>query len=126
MGARAKADSCARKRQSSSLYSFPFEPAGNALETVRAIGYSSNMTIHHQTVLDENGNPTAAIIPWDEFRIIKAEMERSQSVDSKVREVLDRRSRELEDGTVEGITTEEMFRRVEERLDRKRSSATDA
>ena len=26
------------------------------------------MTITHQTVLGEDGKPTAAIIPWDEFQ----------------------------------------------------------
>lgn len=35
------------------------------------------MTITHQKLVDEDGNPTAALIPWEEFRMIQAELEKS-------------------------------------------------
>lgn len=90
------------------------------------MSYHPYMTIHHQILTDQDGNPTAALIPWEEFQVIKAEMERNLPLDPETRAVLDRRSRELEDGTVEGIGTEEMFRRVQERLEKKRAETADA
>lgn len=77
------------------------------------------MTISHQKVLDEEGRPVAAQIPWDEFILIQ---DRLSEVDDKLplsrewKEELDRRSRELDDGTVEGIPHEEMMRQVRDRV----------
>ncbi|MCF6312114.1 MAG: hypothetical protein L3J39_06660 [Verrucomicrobiales bacterium] len=33
------------------------------------------MTITHQTVMDENGKPSAVIIPWKQFELIREELE---------------------------------------------------
>jgi hypothetical protein len=78
------------------------------------------MTITHQILTDAEGKPVAAQIPWAEFEVIKAELERDLPLDAETRSMLDRRSQELEDGTVEGLDSEEMFRRVRERLDGRR------
>lgn len=79
------------------------------------------MTITHQILTDADGKPVAAQIPWNEFEIIKAELESDSPLDAESRTMLDRRSRELADGTVEGFDSEEMFRRVQMRLDAKRA-----
>jgi PHD/YefM family antitoxin component YafN of YafNO toxin-antitoxin module len=41
------------------------------------MSYTANMSITYQTVVDENGEPTAAQIPWDEFKLIREAMEES-------------------------------------------------
>ena len=78
------------------------------------------MTVTHQSPTDAEGKSIAAQIPWAEFEVIKAELERDLPLNAETRDTLDRRSRELEDGTVEGLDSVEMFRRVRERLDGKR------
>ncbi len=88
------------------------------------MSYTVSMIITHQTVLDENGNPSAALIPWDQFRVIKAELESAEdaplSPDWKAE--LDRRSRELDDGTVQGVSHDEMMARVRETVRESSSS----
>jgi len=79
------------------------------------------MTITHQILTDAEGRPVAAQIPWEEFEMIKAELEGEPLLDEDTRALLDRRSQELEEGTVEGIGNEEMFRRVRKRVDEKRA-----
>ncbi len=74
------------------------------------------MAITHQILTDSEGNPVAAQIPRAEFEVIKAEFERGLPPDAETRAMLDRRSRELEDGSVEGLDSEEVFRRVREPL----------
>ncbi len=78
------------------------------------------MTIRHQILTDAEGKPVAAQIPWDDFELIKAELERDLPLDEEARSVLDRRHRELEEDNVEGLDSQEIFRRVRERLARKR------
>ena len=78
------------------------------------------MAITHQILTDTEGNPVAAQIPWAEFEVIKAEFERDLPLEVETRAMLDRRSRELEDESVEGLDSEEVFRRVRERLGGKR------
>ena len=41
------------------------------------MSYSAGMTITYQTVVDENGKPTAAQIPWEQFELIRDELEES-------------------------------------------------
>lgn len=84
------------------------------------MSYDRNMIINHQILTDTEGRPVAAQIPWAEFEAIKAELEGNLPLDMETRARLDRRSQELEDGTIEGLDSQEMFRRVRERLDRKR------
>lgn len=74
------------------------------------------MTIEHQIITDEDGQPTAAIIPWEMFQVIQAEIE--------VKAMLERRSQELIEGTVEGIESDELFKRVRERLAERRALAS--
>ncbi len=78
------------------------------------------MTITHKILTDAEGKPVAAQIPWAEFEVIKAELERDLPLDAETRATLDRRSQELEAGTVEGLDSVKMFRRVRDRLDEKR------
>jgi hypothetical protein len=82
--------------------------------------YNCPMTITHQILTDAEGNPVAAQIPWAEFEVIKAELERDLTLDAETRSMLDRRSQEMEDGSIEGLDSQEMFRRVRERLDGRR------
>lgn len=98
----------------------------NALEKARQKSYTQAMTINHQILTDAEGRPVAAQIPWEEFEAIKAELERDLPLDTETRAMLDRRARELEDGTTEGLDSQEMFRRVRERLDGKREAKESA
>ena len=88
------------------------------------MGYTACMTISYQTVMGEDGEPTAALIPWEEFRVIRAELEGAEDapLSPEWKAELDRRSRELEDGTVQGVPHDEMIARVRETL-RKHSSS---
>ncbi len=77
------------------------------------------MTITHQIVTDAEGKPVAAQIPWDEFQVIKAEIERLENdgpLDPEWKAELDRRSRDLDEGRVEGVSHEEMMSRVREKF----------
>ena len=84
------------------------------------------MTITHQIVTDAEGQPTAALIPWDEFEVIQAEVKTGLPLEPAIRSMLERRSQELEEGTVKGISSEEMFKRVRARLEQKRASSKSA
>ncbi len=39
------------------------------------MSYTASMTITHQTVMGEDGKPSAVLIPWDQFEIIREELE---------------------------------------------------
>ena len=80
-----------------------------------------SMTIEHQVVTDVDGNPTAALIPWDQFRVLQLEMEHDDDapLSPEWKAEIERRSRELEDGSVEGITHEEMMQRVRGNLEKR-------
>ncbi|MCF6313547.1 MAG: addiction module protein [Verrucomicrobiales bacterium] len=82
------------------------------------MSYTESMTITYQTLMGEDGEPTAALIPWDEFRVIKAELEVAEDtpLSPEWKAELDRRSRELDDGSVKGIPHDEMIERVRETL----------
>ncbi len=82
------------------------------------MNYATNMTITHQTVLDEDGNPTAALIPWDEFQLIRAELGEvgNESLSSEWKAELDRRMEGIKDGTTQGIPHDEVMKKVRERL----------
>ena len=90
------------------------------------MSYTAVMTIEHQIVTDADGKPVAAQIPWDQFQVIKAEMEGDLPLDPDTKALLDRRSQELRDGTVEGISSDEMFKRVRKRLEEKRKTPKSA
>lgn len=73
------------------------------------------MAITHKILTDEDGNPVAAQIPWEEFEILQAELEREDPLSKEQRMVLERRFEELKSGEIEGISTEAFFTRARER-----------
>ena len=72
------------------------------------------MTISHQTVLDEKGTPTAALIPWEEFQVIKAELEMAEDApfSPEWNAELSRRMEEFRNGTAKLIPHNEVMARV--------------
>ncbi len=70
----------------------------NALEKDRAMSYVLDMTITHQTVVDENGKPTAAQIPWDEFEMIREEMEESDEATAEEAAAIDEAHKDRAEG----------------------------
>ena len=96
------------------------------LESKVPLSYTLTMTIEHYIVTDKDGKPIAAQIPWDQFQVIKAEMEGDLPLDPDAKALFDRRSQELRDGTAEGISSDEMFKRVRERLEEKRKTPKSA
>ena len=82
------------------------------------MGYTASMTITHQTLLDEEGKPTAAVIPWDEFKEICDRLEEDDDgkLSPEWRSELDRRVREIKEGTVQTIANDEVFAQVREQL----------
>ena len=83
------------------------------------------MTIEHQIVTDADGNPTAALIPWDQFRILKAEMEFDKDVPLSPawKAEIDRRNQEIEDGTAVGIPHDVVMANMREKLANLRKAA---
>jgi len=59
------------------------------------------MTITHQIVTDADGKPVAAQIPWNEFRVIQAELERADDapLTPEWKAELDRRMENYRNGT---------------------------
>jgi len=82
------------------------------------MGYAVSMTITHQTLLDEEGKPTAAVIPWSQFKEIRDRLEEEDDVrlSPEWRSELDRRVREIKEGTVQTIPNDEVFAQVGEQL----------
>ena len=76
------------------------------------------MTITHQTLMDANGNPTAALIPWDEFEAIQqrlSEVERADSdseVSSEWSAKIHKRATEIDNGTVELVDGNDFLDRL--------------
>jgi putative addiction module component (TIGR02574 family) len=66
------------------------------------------MTITHQILTDAEGKPVAAQIPWTEFRVIQAELERSDDapLTPEWKAELDRRMENYRNGTA-GLTPHE-------------------
>ncbi len=97
----------------------------NELERVGTVGYTGRMTITHQTLLDEEGKPTAAVIPWDEFRVIRAELEEVEGapLSPEWKAELDRRMQGIKDGTTKGIPHDEVMDNVRGRLAQLRKEA---
>ena len=78
------------------------------------------MTIEHQIVTDEDGNPTAALIPWEQFQVIRAEIEVDEDapLSPEWRAELDRRMQSIKDGTATLISHDELIDRIQGTLDK--------
>ena len=82
------------------------------------------MTITHQTLMDANGNPTAALIPWDEFEAIQQRLSEADSdnkdddfeLTPEWREELHRRVAEIDSGKAKLIPNDEVWRGIDERF----------
>lgn len=74
------------------------------------------MTITHQRLVDEDGNPKAALIPWEEFRVIQAELETPDDapVGPEWKAELDRRMESYRNGTSKLIPHDEVIQNVRE------------
>jgi len=88
------------------------------------MGYIAGMTITYQTLIGEDGEPTAAQIPWDEFRVIKAELEVAEDapLSPEWKAELDRRMQGIKHGTTKGIPHDEVLENVRGRLARLREA----
>lgn len=74
------------------------------------------MTITHRTLLGEDGQPEAALIPWDVFIEIRELIDSDEPFNKQEKETLGRRSKELREGTVRGLGLEELKRSVQAKL----------
>lgn len=74
------------------------------------------MTITHQKLVDEDGNPTAALIPWEEFRLIQAELETPEDapISPEWKVELDRRVESYRNGTSKLVPHNEVIQKVRE------------
>ena len=77
------------------------------------------MTITHQTLMDSDGNPTAALIPWDEFEAIQQRLEEVNDapLSPEWRAELDRRRQGIDDGTTEGTPHHQAMDEVRQHLE---------
>ena len=84
------------------------------------------MTIEHQIVTDEDGKPTAAIIPWDLFQRLKAmhaSLENDEEpISDEFRDELNRRVQGLKDGTTKGIAHGEAMADLRSLIDKTKSA----
>ncbi|MAS95658.1 MAG: hypothetical protein CMO55_20855 [Verrucomicrobiales bacterium] len=72
------------------------------------------MTIKHQTVFDSDGKPTAALIPWEEFETLRDRLATldDEQLSPEWKEEIDRRAKEIDEGTVELIDGEDFLNRL--------------
>jgi len=83
------------------------------LEDEELMRYTGPMTIEHQMIVDAEGNPTAAVIPWDDFQELLAELEANEIVNSEWKEEIANRAREIDEGMVELIDGDDFLKRLE-------------
>jgi PHD/YefM family antitoxin component YafN of YafNO toxin-antitoxin module len=69
------------------------------------------MTITHQTLLDHEGKPTAALIPWDEFEVIRDRLA-DEDISLEWSEAIGKRADEIDKGEVELIDGEDFLQRL--------------
>ena len=77
------------------------------------------MTITHQMLMDADGKPVAAQIPWDEFEAIQHRLEEIDDapLSSEWRAELDRRRQSIEDGTAKTTPHDQVMAEVRARLE---------
>jgi len=67
-----------------------------------------NMTVAHQTVFDEHGNPTAALIPWEVFLRVREELGEAIDYDEitpAISEALEEAERDRAEGNTDAFTS---------------------
>ena len=73
------------------------------------MSYTANMTITHQTVVDKNGKPTAAQIPWAEFELICEAMEESDEATLEEAEAIAEAHKDRAEGNDEAFMDLDKF-----------------
>lgn len=68
------------------------------------------MTISHQTVLDAEGHPTAAIIPWEEFLEVQKLLHDEMLVEQAWKEEISARIKSIDSGEATLLSHEEVMR----------------
>ena len=69
----------------------------------------------YQTVVDENGKPTAAQIPWEQFKLIQrkfAEEDNDTVISAEWSDELNRRAKDIDEGRVELVDGEDFLSRL--------------
>ena len=86
---------------------------GKTLERTQTLSYLRTMAITHQTVVDKDGQPTAALIPWKEFELIRERLgEDDLDLSDEWREELRNRVREIDEGQVELVDGDDFLGRL--------------
>lgn len=69
------------------------------------------MIIEHQIVTDEEGRPTAALIPWDEFEKVRGKLaeESCETMPDEIKDELDSRLEGLRSGSKKAIPHNELI-----------------
>lgn len=78
--------------------------------------YTETMIIEHQKIVDADGNPTAAVIPWDDFQEFQerlTELETNDIVSPEWKDEIANRALEIDEGKVELIDGDEFLKRLE-------------
>lgn len=82
----------------------------NALEEGRAMSYTARMIIEHQIVTDAEGKPTAALIPWDAFEVMRDRLENgTDEMTDEFKAELNQRVENLRNGTTKAIPHDELM-----------------
>ncbi|MFK5923892.1 MAG: addiction module protein [Verrucomicrobiota bacterium] len=77
--------------------------------------YCYPMIITYQTVVDENGKPTAVQIPWEQFELIQQKLEEGDidfAVSAEWSDELNRRASDIDEGRVELVEGEDFLSRL--------------
>ena len=92
------------------------------------MSYHLSMTITHQMLMDADGKPVAAQIPWDEFEAIQHRLEEVDDApfSPEWRAELDRRRQGIDDGTTEGTPHDQAMTEVREHLETTRRESRSA
>lgn len=73
------------------------------------------MTITYQTLMGENGEPTAALIPWEQFQVIQRKLDEEDDgmvISAEWSDELNRRAKDIDEGRVELVDGEDFLRRL--------------
>lgn len=71
------------------------------------------MMIEHQKIVDADGNPTAAVVPWEEFEAIRERLE-GEEISPEWKAEIHRRMDSYRAGTAEVIPGDQVFDEVRE------------
>ncbi len=79
------------------------------------MSYTVGMTITYQTLVDENGKPTAAQIPWEQFELIQRKLGEDgddTAINEEWCDELNRRAKDIDEGRVDLVDGEDFLRRL--------------